>query len=96
MTGTLLLRPKKNYKLHLKKISKLYKQYIKDSRKKIDYDIILDMTKNITAEISDSKKNYFHNLTEKLFNPKMNQKAGWGNFKHFSTRKKLQLHHLRS
>ena len=54
------------------------------------------MTKNITAEISDSKKNYFHNLTEKLFNPKMNQKAGWGNFKLFSTRKKLQLHHLRS
>ena len=30
---------------------------------------------NITTEISNSKKNYFDNLAEKLFDPKLNRKA---------------------
>lgn len=46
--------------------SKLYKQYIKNGRKKGDYETILGMTTSITVEISNNKKNHFDNLVERL------------------------------
>ena len=49
------------------------------------------MTTNLTAKIWNSKKNYFDNLTEKSYDPKLNQKAYWSILKSFTNRKKLQL-----
>ena len=51
----------------LKDESKLYKQYIKNGRKEGDYDKLLNVTTNITTEISNSKKNYFDDLAEKNY-----------------------------
>ena len=48
-----------NIKKLLKDKSKLYKQYIKNGRKGGDYEKHLNMTTNITTEISNSKKNCF-------------------------------------
>ena len=50
----------------LKDKSKLYKLYIKNGRKIGVYEKLLNMTNNITTEISNSKKIYFDNLAEKL------------------------------
>ena len=55
--------------------SKLYKLYIKIGRKIGVYEKLLNMTNNITTEISNSKKIYFDNLAEKLSDSKLNQKA---------------------
>ena len=55
----------------LKDESKLYKQYIKNGRKEGDYDKLLNATTNITTEISNSKKNYFDDLAEKIMRPKI-------------------------
>ena len=60
--------------------SKLYKLYIKIGRKIGVYEKLLNMTNNITTEISNSKKIYFDNLAEKLSDPKLNRKAYWGVF----------------
>ena len=46
--------------------SKLYKLYIKNGRKIGVYEKLLNMTNNITTEISNSKKIYFDNLAKKL------------------------------
>ena len=46
--------------------SKLYKLYIKNGRKIGVFEKLLNMANNITTEISNSKKNYFDNLAEKL------------------------------
>ena len=59
----------------MKDKSKLYKEYIKNGRKEEDYEKLLNMTTNITTEISNNKKNYFDNLAEKLCDPKLNRKA---------------------
>ena len=66
-----------NIKKLLKDISKLYKQYVKNGRKEGDYEKILNMTTNIATEISNSRKNYFDNLAEKLCDPKLNRKASY-------------------
>ena len=55
--------------------SKLYKLYIKNGSKIGVYEKLLNMTNNITTEISNSKKIYFDNLAEKLSDSKLNQKA---------------------
>ena len=54
---------------------KYIKQYIKNGRKKGDHEKLLNMTTNITAEISNRKKNYFDNLAEKFCGPNLNQNA---------------------
>ena len=41
------------------------------------------MTTNLTAKILNSKKNYFDNLIEKSYDPKLNQKAYWSILKSF-------------
>ena len=46
------------------------------------------MTTNITTKNSNSKKNYFANLAEKLCNPQLNQKACWSTLKSFTNWKK--------
>ena len=71
--------------------NKLYKQYIKNGRKEEDYDKLLIITTNRTTEISNSKKNYFHNLTEKLCEPKSNRKTYWGILKFSTNWKKVPI-----
>ena len=44
---------------------------------KRDYEILIDITKSMRAEISNNKKNYFDNLAEKLCDSKMNRKSCW-------------------
>ena len=73
----------------LKDKIKLYKLYIKNSRKIGVYEKLLNMTNNITTEISNSKKIYFDNLAEKLSDPKLNRKAYWGILKSFTNWKKI-------
>ena len=51
--------------------SKLYKLYIKNSRKIGVYEELLNMTNNITTEISNSKNICLDNLAEKLSDPKI-------------------------
>ena len=68
--------------------NKLYKLYIKNGRKIGVYEKLLNMTNNITTEISNSKKIYFDNLAEKLSDPKLNRKAYWSILKSFSNCKK--------
>ena len=46
-----------------------------NGRKKGDHEKLLNMTTNITAEISNRKKNYFDNLAEKFCGPNLNQNA---------------------
>ena len=75
----------------LKDKSKLYKLYIKNGRKIGVYEKLLNMTNNITTEISNSKKIYFDNLAQKLSDPKLNRKAYWGILKFLPTGKKFQL-----
>ena len=53
------------------KIKKLYKLYIKNGRKITVYEKLLNMTNNITTEISNSKKIYSDNLAEKLSDSKI-------------------------
>ena len=55
--------------------SKLYKLYIKNGRKIGVYEKLLNMTNNITTEISKRRKIYFGNLVEKLSDPKLNWKV---------------------
>ena len=83
-----------NIKTLLKDKSKLYKEYIKNGRKEGDYEKLLNMTTNITTEISNSKKNYFDNLAGKLCDPKLNRKAYWSILKYFTNWKKFQLYFL--
>ena len=75
----------------LKRKSKLYKLFIKNGRKIGVYEKLLNMTNNITTEISNSKKNYFYNLAEKLIDPKLNRKVYWGMLKSFTNWKKNQI-----
>ena len=75
----------------LKGKSKLYKLYIKNSRKIGVYEKLLNMTNNITTEISNSKKLYLDNLAEKLSDPKLNQKVYWGILKSFTNWKKIPI-----
>ena len=49
------------------------------------------MTTNITTEISNSKKNYFNNLAEKLCDPKLNRKAYWSILKSFTNSRKVPI-----
>ena len=62
----------------LKDKSKLYKLCIQNGRKIGVYEKLLNMTNNVTTEISNSKRTYFDNLAEKLSDPKLNRKAYWG------------------
>ena len=80
-----------NIKKLLKDKSKLYTQYIKIRRKEEDYEKILNVTTNVTTEISNSKKNYFDNLAEKLCDPKLNRKAYWSILKSFINWKKVPI-----
>ena len=80
-----------NTKKLLKDKSKLYAQYIKNGRKEGDYEKLLNITINITTEISNSKKNYFDNLAEKLCDPKLNWKACWNILKYFTNCKKVPI-----
>ena len=80
-----------NIKKLLKGISKLYKQYVKNGRKEGNYEKILNMTTNIATEISNSRKNYFNNLVEKLCDPKLNRKAYWSILKSFSSWEKVPI-----
>ena len=72
----------------LKDKSKLYKLYIENGRKIGIYEKLLNMTNNITKEISNSKKIYFANLAKKLSDPKLMRKAYWGILKSFTNWKK--------
>ena len=45
---------------------------------------IKTLLKDIAAEISNSKNKCFDNLTEKLGDTKLNQKAYWGNLNSFT------------
>ena len=78
-----------NIKKLLEDKSKLYTQYIKNRRKEEDYEKFLNLTTNVTTEISNSKKNYFDNLAEKLCDPKLNRKAYWSILKSFINWKKV-------
>ena len=49
------------------------------------------MTTNITTETSNGKKNYFDNLGEKLFDPKLNRKVYWSILKPFTNWKKVPV-----
>ena len=49
------------------------------------------MTTNITTDISNSTKNCFNNLTEKLCDPKLNRKAYWSILKYFTNCKKVPI-----
>lgn len=51
---------------------------MKNGRYKGHYEKLLNMTNKATAEISNSKKSYLDNLTEKLCDPKLNREAYWG------------------
>ena len=55
----------------------MFKQYIKSGRKEGGFEKLFNMTTNITTKTSNSKKNYFDHLAEKLFHPKLNRKAYW-------------------
>ena len=76
--------------------SKLCKKYIKrkeneerkETMRKKDKS---NITSNITTEISNSKKNYFDNLDEKLCDPKLNRKAYWSILKSFADWKKVPI-----
>ena len=81
----------KNIKKLLKDKSKLYKEYIKNGRKKGDYEKFLNMTTNITTDILNSKKNYFVNLAEELCNPKLNRKTYWSILKPFTNGEKVSI-----
>lgn len=79
----------------MKDKSEFYKQYIKNGRKEGDYDKLLNMTTNITAEILNCKKNYFDNFAEKLCDLKLNWMPYWGILKSFTNwKKKIQLYLL--
>ena len=75
----------------LKDKSKLYKLYIRNGRKIGVYEKLLNMTNNITTEISNSKKIYLDNLAEKLSDPKLNRKAYWGILRSFTNWKKIPI-----
>ena len=79
-----------NIKKLSKNKSKLYKLYIKSGRKIGVYEKLLNMTNNITTEISNSKKNYFDNLAEKLSDLKLNR-GYWGILKSFTNWKKIPI-----
>ena len=81
----------KNIKKLLKDKSKLCKEYIKNGRKKGDYEKFLNMTTNITTEILNSKKNYFVNLAEELCYPKLNRKTYWSILKSFTNGEKVPI-----
>ena len=49
------------------------------------------MTTNIATEISNSRKNYFDNLAEKLCDPKLNRNAYWSILKSFTNWKKVPI-----
>ena len=68
-----------------------YKLYIKNGRKIGVYEKLLNMTNNITTEISNSKKIYFDNLAEKLSDPKLNRNAYWGILKSFTNGEKIPI-----
>ena len=81
--------------IFMKDKSEFYKQYIKNGRKEGDYDKLLNMTTNITAEILNCKKNYFDNFAEKLCDLKLNRMPYWGILKSFTNwKKKIQLYLL--
>ena len=71
--------------------SKLYKLYIKNSRKIGAHDKLLNMTNNKTTEISNGKKIYFDNLRKNLSDPKLNRKGYWGILKSFTNWKKIPI-----
>ena len=62
-----------------------------ESKKTGVYEKLLNMTNNITTEISNSKKIYFDNLAEKLSDPKLNRKAYWSILKSFTNWKKIPI-----
>ena len=75
----------------LKDKSKSYKLYIKNGRKIGVCEKLLNMTNNITTEISNSKRIYLDKLAEKLSGPKLNWKASWGILKSFTNWKKIPI-----
>lgn len=75
-------------------IIKLYKQYMKNGRKKTDYEKPLSMANRIKVEISNSKKSYFDDLAENLYDPKLNRKVHLGILKSYAKWKKIQFYLL--
>ena len=75
----------------LKGESKLYKPYIKNGRKIGVNEKLLNMTNNITTEISKSKKIYFDNLAKKLSDTKLNRRLIGASLSPLPTGKKFQL-----
>ena len=76
-----------NIKKLLEDKSKLYTQYIKNGRREEDYEKLLNITTSTKTEFSNSKKNYFDNLTEKLCDPKLNRKVYWSILKSYQLEK---------
>lgn len=72
--------------------SELHKLNIKYNRRKGDYEKFLNLTTNMIAESSISKKNYFNNLAEKLYYLKFHRKDYWGIFKSFKPIEKNSKH----
>ena len=58
---------------------------------RILYLKLLNMTTNITIEISNSKRNYFDNLVGKLCDPKLNRVVYWSVLKSFTNWKKVPI-----
>ena len=75
----------------LKDKSKFYKQYIRNGRNEGHYEKLLNMPTNIATKASNSKKNHFDNLAEKLCDPKFNLKAYWSILKAFTNWRKVPI-----
>ena len=62
-----------------------------NDRKDRDYEKLLDVTNNTTAEFLNNKKNYFDNSAEKLCDPKLNRKAYLSIPKSFANWRKVSV-----
>ena len=93
VTDSVPLWVAKKLRNYWKTKSELHKLNIKYNRRKGDYEKILNMTTNITAESSISKKSYFNNLAEKLCDLKFHY---CGIFKSFKSIGKKNSKHTSS
>ena len=73
----------------MRRKNRLYKRYVSGGRKEIDLIQVNEITAIISELTATSKNAYFHNLGEKLNNPKTSPKSYWSILKRFLNKIKI-------
>ena len=80
---------------HLIKCQKnVLENYVKNGRRREDYNILLNTGQELTDLIKIRKSEYFSHLSGKLNNPMTSSKAYWSILKSFVQGKRFQSYHL--